>query len=162
MKKTVACPHCGKPYSCYRNPSPTTDVVIYDPARGVVIIERRNEPYGFALPGGFINEGEQAERAAIREMKEETNLDIELEGLLGVYSTPHRDPREHTLSVVFAGKAKNPDALKAGDDAGKAAFYSLDALPHPLAFDHARILDDFKKVVRHERQLAPIEPFEGR
>lgn len=158
MKKEVTCPHCGKTYSCYRNPTPTTDVVIYDPRRGVVIIERRNEPRGFALPGGFIDEGEQAEQAAIREMKEETNLDVELLGLLGVYSTRGRDPRKHTLSVVFVGRPKNPDNLKAGDDAGAAAFHSLDDLPKPLAFDHARILEDFKKMLRNERQLAAIEP----
>ena len=64
MKKDVVCPHCGKPYSCFRNPAPTADVIIHEPGRGVVIIRRRHTPIGFALPGGFIDEGEQAEEAA--------------------------------------------------------------------------------------------------
>ncbi len=158
MKKQVVCPHCGKPYSCYRNPTPTTDVVIHDPGRGVVIIRRLNEPLGYALPGGFIEEGEQAEKAAIREMKEETGLDVRLDGLLGVYSTPHRDPRQHTMSVVFVGHATNPDAIHGGDDAATAAFYPLDSLPEPIVFDHSRILADFALMLAGKRQLAPVEP----
>lgn len=158
MKKTVLCPHCGKPYSCWRNPSPTTDVVIYEPEKGVVIIRRANEPQGYALPGGFIDEGEQAETAARREMREETGLDVELTGLLGVYSRPGRDPRQHTMSVVFAGRPKDATRLQAGDDAQAAAFYPLNALPEPLVFDHARILEDFSKVLAGRRTLAPVEP----
>lgn len=160
MKKNLVCPHCGKSYKAWRNPSPTVDVVIYDPSRGVVIIRRRNEPHGYALPGGFIEEGEQAETAAVREMKEETGLDVELVGLLGVYSGPHRDPREHTISTVFAGRAKNPAALQAGDDATGAAFYPLDRPPQPLVFDHARVLDDFRQYLAGRRNLAPIEPLQ--
>lgn len=158
MKKSEHCPHCGKAWSRWRNPTPTTDVVIYEPGRGVVIISRLNPPHGFALPGGFIDEGEQAEAAAVREMREETGLDVELTGLLGVYSRPDRDPRKHTLSVVFTGRPRNPDALSAGDDAGAAGFYPLDALPGPLVFDHARILDDFAQVLAGQRQVAPVEP----
>lgn len=158
MKKTIVCPHCGKPYTSYRNPTPTTDVVIYQPGRGVVIIKRRNVPHGYALPGGFIDEGEQAEIAARREMLEETSLTVRLDGLLGVYSRPDRDPRQHTLSVVFVGTPLNPDELRAGDDAGEAAFYHLDALPEPMVFDHARILADFARVLKGERCLTPIEP----
>lgn len=161
MKKTVICPHCGQPLSRYANPTPTTDVLIYTPERGVVIIERGNPPLGFALPGGFIEEGEQAEAAALREMREETGLEVELTGLLGVYSRPDRDPRQHTLSVVFTGRPRNPDALRAGDDAAKAAFYALDKLPSPLVFDHARILADFKAVLAGRRTLAGVEPFQG-
>lgn len=158
MKKDVVCPHCGKPYSCFRNPAPTADVIIYEPGRGVVIIRRRHAPIGFALPGGFIDEGEQAEEAAVREMREETGLDVELTGLLGVYSRPKRDPRQHTLTVVFTGKARNPDAICAGDDAAQAAFYPLDALPQPLVFDHAEILEHFRQSLAGQRQVAAVQP----
>lgn len=162
MKRQVTCPHCGKPYSSYRNPTPTTDVVIYAPDRGVVIIRRAHEPVGFALPGGFIEEGECAETAAVREMREETGLDVDLTGLLGVYSRPDRDPRQHTLTVAFTGTPRNPDALRAGDDAAQAAFYPLDALPQPLVFDHARILADFAEMLRGKRGLADVQPrFDG-
>lgn len=161
MKKTVICPHCGKPYSAWRNPSPTVDVIIYDAERGVVIIRRANEPHGYALPGGFIDEGEQAEAAAIREMKEETSLDVELLGLLGVYSRPDRDPRQHTMSTVYVGKAKDPAALKAGDDAAKAAWYKLDNLPEPIVFDHKKILADFGEYLAGKRSLAPIQPVQA-
>lgn len=158
MQHIVTCPHCGKPYTCYRNPLPTVDVLIYDPQRGVVLIRRRNEPLGYALPGGFIDEGECAEAAALREMREETGLEVRLTGLLGVYSRTDRDPRQHTLSVVFTGRALNPDELQAGDDAAAAAFYPLDALPRPLAFDHATILADFLQYLEGKRFLAAVQP----
>jgi len=157
MEKTVGCPHCGKPYSMYRNPTPTVDVVIHEEERGVVIIRRANPPHGYALPGGFIDEGEQAEVAAVREMREETGLDVELTGLLGVYSHPERDPRQHTLSVVFTGRARNPDALCAGDDAAAARFCPLDALPADMAFDHALILQDFREALAGRRPLAAVQ-----
>lgn len=158
MKKTVVCPHCGKPYGAYRNPSPTADVIIYDPDRGVVIIKRKNYPFGYAIPGGFIDEGEQAEAAAIREMKEETGLDVELTGVLGVSSRPDRDPRGHTLTVVFIGKPLNPGSLRGGDDALDARFYPLDQIPEPFAFDHAEILENFRQYLAGKRRAAPIEP----
>lgn len=158
MKKQIICPSCGKPYDIYSNPSPTTDVIIYDPDKGIVIIKRKNEPHGYALPGGFIDEGESAEHAAIREMKEETGLDVTLQGLLGVYSHPDRDPRKHTMSVVYVGKALDPSKIHAGDDAGQAAFYSLDALPTPIVFDHPKIINDFREYLAGRRALAPVEP----
>ena len=155
MKKDVLCPHCGKSYSMYRNPTPTTDVLIYEPDMGVVLIERKNPPYGYAIPGGFIDEGETAEHAARREMREETGLDVDLLGLLGVYSDPLRDPRLHTISTVYVGKAKDPAKLHAGDDARTARFVALDALPQDMAFDHKQILEDFLAYVLGRRTLAP-------
>lgn len=158
MQKELTCPACGHSVIQYLNPAPTTDVVIYDPERGVVVIERANEPHGFALPGGFVDDGEQVEHAAVREMREETGLDVELLGVLGVYSRPDRDPRRHTMSVVFVGRPRDAAALKAGDDAARAAFYPLDRLPQPICFDHARILADFGRWLAGERTLAPVEP----
>lgn len=130
------------PTDQHRNPAPTVDLIIYDPARGVVLVERKNPPPGWALPGGFVDYGETCETAARREAKEETGLDVVLTGLVGVYSDPARDPRGHTMSVVYAAQALDPEALAAGDDAAKALFFPLEALP-PLAFDHGRILGDF-------------------
>ena len=127
----------------FRNPTPTVDVVIYDPARGVLLIERKNTPPGWALPGGFVDEGETVEAAAIREAREETGLEVVLTDLLGVYSDPARDPRKHTMSTVFIGQAVNPAAFAAGDDAGAAQFFPLGAWPAVVAFDHRRILEDF-------------------
>lgn len=101
--------------------------------------------------------GETVEHAAIREMREETNLEVKLLGLLGVYSHPDRDPRQHTMSVVFVGKANDPERLRAGDDAGEARFYKLDNLPTPFAFDHEKIIGDFKEYLAGKRHLAPIE-----
>ncbi len=139
----TTCPHCGKTAQGFRNPTPTVDIVIYTPGRGVVLIERANPPHGFALPGGFVNYEERVEQAAVREAWEETGLEVELTGLLGVYSDPARDPRKHTLSVVFTAQAQDMATLEAGDDAGHVGVYPLDALPQPLAFDHGRILADF-------------------
>ncbi len=158
MKTNIPCPHCGLFIPTYKNPTPTTDVIIYDPRhreRGIVLIERVNEPLGFALPGGFVDEGESVEHAAVREMREETGLTVELEGLLGVYSHPKRDPRSHTLSVVYVGKALNADDIHAGDDAKHAAFYALHELP-TLVFDHGQILEDYKLFFAKKRHLAAI------
>jgi len=152
----LSCPRCGGTVREYRNPAPTVDVVIYDPALGVVLIERANAPLGLALPGGFVDYGESVEDAAVREMREETGLEVELTGLLGVYSRPDRDPRGHTMSTVFTGRAENPAALQAGDDARRAAFYPLNALPGGIVFDHAEILQDFMKVRNGLRVLAPV------
>ncbi len=125
----------------YRNPKPTVDVVIATP-RGVVLVRRANPPHGWALPGGFIDEGEPAELAAIREVLEETGLEIALDALLGVYSDPARDPRFHTMAVVYT--ASSDGTPVGGDDALEARCFSLDSLPEPLAFDHARILKDYQ------------------
>lgn len=142
--KSSTCPTCGGPLPVYHNPTPTVDVIIHMPGRGVVLIRRRNPPLGWALPGGFVDYGETVETAAIREAREETGLDVELTGLFGVYSDPARDPRKHTLSVVFTALAEDSARLAAGDDAAGAGVFPLEALPEPLAFDHAVILGDYR------------------
>ena len=155
MREILACPQCGGMGEKYSNPAPTVDVLVYDKTLGLLLVERGNAPFGFALPGGFVDVGESAESAAVREIREETGLDIVLTGLLGVYSRPDRDPRRHTLSVVFTGCARDTKSLRAGDDARQAAFYKLEALPDKLAFDHAEIISDFILVLHGQRALAP-------
>ena len=129
----------GKPY---RNPTPTVDVLIEldDHPGTIVLIERRNEPVGWALPGGFVDEGEFLIDAAVREAKEETGLDVEVRELFHAYSDPARDPRQHTVSTVFIGRAAGVPA--GSDDAANAEAFPLDALP-PLVFDHATIVADY-------------------
>lgn len=122
----------------------TVDVVIelVDDFDRIVLIERKYSPSGWALPGGFVDVGETVEQAAVREAREETGLDVELEHLLGVYSDPHRDPRGHTASVVFVAKAHGKP--RGGDDAANAQAFNP-AKPPALAFDHAQILDDYRR-----------------
>ncbi|WP_028571085.1 NUDIX domain-containing protein [Desulfonatronum lacustre] len=148
------CPHCAKPLTIYTNPVPTVDILITLPDRGIVLIERRNPPPGWAIPGGFIDYGESAEQAAVREALEETGLEVELTGLFGVYSAPDRDPRQHTISTIFTAQAKNPDQLRAGDDAGAVRVFPLTALPDQLAFDHGSILQELRR--RHEALNPPV------
>ncbi|MBO6937270.1 MAG: NUDIX hydrolase [Deltaproteobacteria bacterium] len=125
-----------------RNPYPTVDVVV-EVDGGIVLIERNNEPKGWALPGGFIDYGELVEDGARREVMEETGLTVELTALLGVYSAPSRDPRQHNLSVTYVGTAEG--VPKGADDAARAEVFPLDALPEPLCFDHAEILADYRR-----------------
>lgn len=124
----------------YRNPTPTVDVII-ELSDGIVLIERRHEPLGWAIPGGFVDHGESVENAAIREAKEETTLDVTLTDLLYVYSNPDRDARQHTMSTVFVATASGTPM--AADDAKALRVFGLDALPDRLCFDHRRILDDY-------------------
>ena len=143
---SVPCSNCGFSVQ-QRNPFPTVDVVLYRHGQGIVLIERVNAPYGWALPGGFIDYGESAEQAAIREAREETGLDVRLRGLLGVYSDPGRDPRFHTLSVAYVAQCDEDATPCAGDDAKNARFFPLDALPEDMAFDHREIVADFAKTM---------------
>lgn len=126
-------------------PALTVDVVVElvdRPGRPFVLIERRNPPPGFALPGGFVDVGETVEDAARREALEETGLSVALTRLLGVYSDPARDPRLHTVSIVYVGEARGEP--HAGSDAALVRITTLDDLPS-LAFDHAKILADYAR-----------------
>lgn len=135
-------------------PSPTADVIIEIDGRGIVLIERRFPPAGWALPGGFIELGETAEMAAIREAREETGLEVTLTELLHVYSDPGRDPRRHTLTVVYIGRATGEP--RGGDDAASARTFDEWTVPAPLAFDHGRILADYFHYRRTGRR--PLGP----
>lgn len=128
-----------------RNPVPTVDVII-ELSGGIVLIKRRFPPPGWALPGGFVEYGETVEAAAVREAEEETGLRVGLTRLFGVYSDPRRDPRRHTIAVVFIGTATGTPV--AGDDAGEVCVVTETTLPAPLAFDHAQILQDYFRFQR--------------
>ncbi len=131
-----------------KTPFLTTDGIIElykdEAFQGIVLIERLNEPLGIAIPGGFVDIGESVEEAVVREMKEETDLDVEISYLLDIYSDPARDPRFHTASVVYVCKAEGvPKGL---DDAKEAIVYKRENIPFDrLVFDHARILQDYLK-----------------
>lgn len=124
----------------YRQPFVTVDVII-EYKGGIVLIKRKNPPEGWALPGGFVDYGESLERAAEREAKEETGLDIELIRQFHTYSEPDRDPRHHTITTVFIAQGKG--LLRSGDDAKEAAVFMKEDLPEEIAFDHKRILNDY-------------------
>ncbi len=126
----------------------TVDVVI-EVKQGIVLIERKNRPFGWALPGGFVDVGETVEHAAKREAKEETGLTVRNLKLLGVYSDPKRDARGHTVSAVFVGRASG--VPKGADDAKRAIVADPGHPPRPLAFDHARILKDYRASRRGRR-----------
>ncbi|MEZ0323231.1 MAG: NUDIX hydrolase [Hydrogenothermaceae bacterium] len=114
--------------------------------RGIVLIERKNFPQGLALPGGFVDVGESVEDALAREMKEEINLEVKIEKLFGVYSKPGRDPRFHTVSVVFVCSATGEP--KGQNDAKEAKIYKLEEIPfEKLVFDHGKILQDYLKKI---------------
>jgi 8-oxo-dGTP diphosphatase len=126
----------------YRNPKPTVDCIIELPGDRVVLIRRRNPPLGWALPGGFVDEGEPLHAAAAREAKEETGLSVELIEQFFTYSDPARDPRQHAISTVYIARAEG--VPQGADDAAEARSFPLDALPEELCFDHATILSDYK------------------
>ena len=134
----------------HKNPTPTVDTIIQKGSK-VLLVERKKDPFKqtMVLPGGFINEGELAEDAAIREVKEETSLDIEIDNILGVYSDPSRDPRGHIMSTVFIGKISDKSDKKepiAGDDAATTKWVDLESIEEEtFGFDHQKILMDYKK-----------------
>ena len=144
-RKTIQCPKCKNRIEVYQNPIPTVDIIIEIEPKGIVLIKRKNPPYGWAIPGGFVDYGENLEEAAMREAKEETNLDVKLIRQFHTYSDPKRDPRHHSISTVYITKAKG--IPKAKDDALEIGVFTESNLPDEMAFDHRSILSDyFKKV----------------
>ena len=141
MQKGLTCPHCGRLVYSYRNPIPTVDIIIELEDKGIILIKRAKEPLGWAIPGGFVDYGESLEDAARREAREETSLQVELLGQFGAYSAPDRDPRHHTISVVFLAHARGKP--EARDDALEVGVFTKEDLPSSLAFDHAQILADY-------------------
>lgn len=144
----MKCPNCNSTLEVYRNPTPTVDIII-EIDKQIVLIERKNPPFGWALPGGFVDYGESYETAALREAQEETGLIVSNLQQFRTYSEPDRDPRQHTASTVFIGTATGKP--QAGDDAGKAELFTKDTLPD-LAFDHAKILADYYKTKKELTQ----------
>jgi 8-oxo-dGTP diphosphatase len=116
----------------------------------VLLIRRKNPPFGWALPGGFVEYGETVEDAVRREMLEETGLELVNLAQFRVYSDPKRDPRGHCVSVVFIADGRGEP--KAGDDAAEFRLVSLDAVPESeLVFDHAQILADYRQTLNTKR-----------
>ena len=137
----------------YRNPTPTVDIIIElvdRPHRPIILIERLNPPHGWALPGGFVDYGESLETAAIREAKEEIGLAVQLLEQFHVYSAPDRDPRQHTISMVFIATATgNPIAQ---DDAQSVKIFAPWEIPTQLCFDHGLILKDYLEYRNYHRR----------
>lgn len=123
------------------------------PNRPIVLIERKNPPYGWAIPGGFVDVGERLEVAAVREAKEEVCLDVSLKVLLGMYSDPARDDRGHTVTAVYIAEAKGEP--QAADDAKNLSIFEINNLPTELAFDHKQVLEDYRKF-RETGQVADL------
>ncbi|MCC7201429.1 MAG: NUDIX hydrolase [Nitrospirae bacterium] len=138
--KLTTCPECGVTIQP-RNPFPTVDIIIEIEDKWIVLIKRKNPPYGWAIPGGFVDYGESLEEAAVREALEETSLNVELVRQFHVYSSPDRDPRFHTIATVFIARAAGTPV--AADDAKEAEIFTRETLPVEIAFDHRKILDDY-------------------
>ncbi len=135
----------------YVNPLPTVDIIIEMEGDEIVLIMRKNEPRGWAIPGGFVDYGESMEDAAIREAREETSLDVTLVEQLHTYSSPDRDPRHHTISTVYI--AKGNGVPEAADDASDIGVFREEKIPKPLMFDHEKIIGDYfrrkKYMIQH-------------
>jgi ADP-ribose pyrophosphatase YjhB (NUDIX family) len=136
----------------HKNPVPTVDVIIEierkDGKVGIVLINRKNSPFGWALPGGFVDYGESLEEAALREAQEETSLKIEILYQFHTYSDPKRDPRQHTISTIFIARAQG--IPKAQDDAREIGIFTQKEISFQLAFDHQKILEEYFRLIRKE------------
>jgi 8-oxo-dGTP diphosphatase len=143
-------------------PRPETPAIAADiiieltdyPNRPIVLIERAYPPYGWAIPGGFVDVGEMVETAAVREAKEEVSLDVALIALLGIYSDPARDARGHTVTACYVAQASGSPI--AADDAKNCRIFDIDTLPELLAFDHGKVLADYK-IFRASGQVKALE-----
>jgi ADP-ribose pyrophosphatase YjhB (NUDIX family) len=144
-KRTILCPKCQNKIEVYQNPIPTVDIIIEIESKGIVLIKRKNPPYGWAIPGGFVDYGESLKAAAVREAKEETSLDVKLIRQFHTYSDPKRDPRHHSISTVYI--AKGNGLPEAQDDALEIGIFTQSNLPDEIAFDHRSILNDYFKRV---------------
>jgi 8-oxo-dGTP diphosphatase len=137
----------------YRNPTPTVDIIIElidRPDRPIILIERLNPPHGWALPGGFVDYGESLETAAIREAQEEVGLDVHLLEQFHVYSAPDRDPRQHTISIVFIATATGTPIAQ--DDAKSFGIFAPWQIPTQLCFDHGQIIKDYLQYRNYHRR----------
>ena len=122
-------------------PLVTVDIIIELDQSGIVLIDRKNPPHGWALPGGFVDYGESLEKAAMREAREETSLDVQLVEQFYTYSDPKRDPRHHTISTVFIARSSGTPIGR--DDAKRARVFTEADLPADLAFDHTQIIREY-------------------
>ena len=137
-------------------PKLTVDIIIElidQPNNPILLIERKNPPHGWALPGGFVDVGETLEQAAVREALEEISLPVKLKTLLGCYSNPERDSRMHTVSAVYIAEATG--IPKAADDAVNVKSFSTNTLPKALAFDHGLMLEDYLGYLK-DGELTPL------
>ena len=144
-RRTIQCPNCKQEIEVFRNPIPTVDIIIEIESKGIILIKRENPPYGWAIPGGFVDYGESLEGAAVREAKEETNLDVKLTRQFHTYSDPKRDPRHHSISTVYIARGEGIPEAK--DDAVEIGVFNESNLPDEIAFDHRSILMDYIKSI---------------
>ena len=143
MSERLRCPHCGHTLDRYDQPRVTVDAFVGLERGRVLLVKRRHDPPGWALPGGFVDVGETLEDAVVRELAEETGLRARAVRQWHTYSDPARDPRHHTVSTVFLIDADGEP--QAADDALEARYFPLAGLPEPMAFDHARIVEHVRR-----------------